>query len=249
MVAKEKPELHPLRQRELEQFVRGLGLPKEAPIRWDLLHQALTHATYSAEANYDQLEFVGDAVVKLATAEYLLTQYPEQKAGEMTAIRSILVSDRLLARIANKYNFNRYLLVGSSAAGDRSGRDSRLADALEAVLASLYLSTHDLSLVHFWLDAELQPLADEIRRDPAFLNYKGALQELTSAQYKTLPEYRVEDKTQTHDDAERFAAEVWILGECYGTGRGASKKLAEQAAAQMAFKTLRSRLKLAVESD
>lgn len=225
-------------------MIQGLGLTEEAPIRWDLLHQALTHATYSAESNYDQLEFVGDAVVKLATAEFLLTTYPTQKAGEMTAIRSILVSDRVLASIADRYHLDRYLLVGSSAAGDRGGRDSRLADAFEAVLASLYLSTRDLSLIHCWLDAELHPLADQIRQDPAFLNYKGALQELTSARYKALPEYRVEDKTKTHDDPERFAAEVWILGEVYGTGRGASKKAAEQAAAQVAFMELRSRLGL-----
>lgn len=236
--------LHPHRQQELQQFIQDLGLLDDAPIRWELLHKALTHPTYSADANYDQLEFVGDAVVKLATAEFLLTHYPAQKAGEMTAIRSIMVSDRILAEIAARHHLDRYLLVGSSAAGDRSGRDSRLADAFEAVLASLYLSTHDLSLIHPWLDPELQPLADTIRRDPAFLNYKGALQEMTNARYKTLPEYRVEDVTQTHDDPERFAAEVWILGECYGSGRGASKKAAEQAAAQIAFLELRSRLNL-----
>jgi ribonuclease-3 len=230
----------PRRQRELEQLIRQLGLAVSSAINWPQLDLALTHATVSSQ-NYEELEFVGDAVMRLAAAEFLLSQSPKLSAGEMTAIRSILVSDRNLAKIADRYHLQRYLLVGNSVLGDRQGQESRLAAAFEAMLAALYLSTHDMTLIHPWLDEHLQDLSAEIRRDPALQNYKGALQELTNAYYKMLPDYRVQELSQLDGDPERFAAEVWLQGQRLGYGRGPSKKAAEQAAARQAFLTLRSR--------
>ncbi len=228
----------PRRQKQLQQFVQRLGLPEQAPVQWRLLDIALTHATFSAETNYEQLEFVGDAVVKLASAEFLLETYPDCTAGELTAVRSIVVSDRILAQIADSYNLGRYLLMGNSAAGDRSGQESRLAAAFEAVLAALYLSTHTLALIRPWLDSHFQPLAEEVRQDPALQNYKGALQEWTSAHFKAMPEYLTQE-TGPHGDAHRFTAEIWVKGERIAEGTGPSKKTAEQAAAQVAFLKLR----------
>jgi ribonuclease III len=228
----------PRRQKQLTQFVEKLGLSPQAPVYWVLLDRALTHATFSEE-NYEQLEFVGDAVVKLAAAEFLLKTYPTCTAGDLSAIRSILVSDRTLAQIADAYGLERYLLLGNSAAADPTGQESRLAAAFEAVLAAFYLSTHSLSLITPWIDAHFQRLAELVRQDPARQNYKGALQEWTSIHYKTLPEYRLFEIGQTHADAERFRAEVWLRGQQVGEGNGASKKAAEQAAAQMAFLKLR----------
>jgi ribonuclease-3 len=227
------------RQKQLSQFIQRLGISEEAPLQWTLLDLALTHATFSKVANYEQLEFVGDAVVKLAAAEFLLSTYPHQTAGEMTAIRSILVSDRILAQVADSYNWGQYLLVGNSALGDRAGQESRLAASFEAVLAALYLSSHDMTFVSPWLYPHFERLSEEIRQDPAFHNYKGALQEQSSALFKTLPEYRVQEIGQRHGDEHRFSAEVWINQELYGSGTGPSKKAAEQAAAQAAFLKLR----------
>jgi ribonuclease-3 len=227
------------RQKQLAQFIQKLGLSAAAKIQWAWLDRALVHPTFSAEFNYEELEFVGDAVVKLAAAEFLLKTYPQAQAGELSAIRSILVSDRSLAQIAAAYGLERYLLMGNSAAADPTGQESRLAAALEAVLAALYLSTHDLSLIHPWLDTHFQPLAEFVRSDPARQNYKGALQEWTSAHYKLLPEYRIQEIGHTHGDVQRFRAEVWLQGRSIGVGTGASKKAAAQAAAQIAFMKLR----------
>ncbi len=235
--------LDPRRQKKLEQFILKLGLSESVSVDWSLLHLALTHATISSTENYERLEFMGDAVVKLAAAEFLLDTYPTSTAGNMTAIRSILVSDRTLAEIANSYNLGRYLLMGNSALGDRAGQTSRLAASFEAVLAALYLSTHDLTLIHPWLDSHFQERSEQIRHDPAFFNYKGALQELTNAHYKQLPDYRVTETGQDYGDPQRFSAEVWINGMCWGHGSGPSKKAAEQAAAEVAF------LKLRAQSD
>jgi ribonuclease-3 len=225
----------PRRQKQLHQFIQKLGLPEHAPVQWILLDKALTHPSISAEANYEQLEFVGDAVVRLASSELLFETYPNSPVGEFAAIRSVLVSDRTLAQFAQIYGLERYLLVSSSAASDKAGETSRLADAFEAVLGALYLSTHTLQLIRPWLDPHLQKLADEIRQDPARQNYKDALQEWTQAHYKILPQYRLKETSLVHGDAHRFTAEVWLQDRRLGEGTGRSKKAAEQAAAKEAF--------------
>jgi ribonuclease-3 len=225
----------PRRSKQLRQFVQKLGLSEQVPVQWALLDLALTHPSISAETNYEQLEFVGDAVVRIATSEFLYETYPNALVGEFAAIRSVLVSDRILAQLAQIYGLERYLVVSSSAATDTAGETSRLADAFEAVLGALYLSTHTLELIRPWLDPHLQQLAAEIRKDPARQNYKDALQEWTQAHYKLLPEYRLKEISLAHNDAQRFTAEVWLQDRRLGEGKGRSKKAAEQAAAKQAF--------------
>jgi ribonuclease III len=225
-----------LRQKQLQQFVQKLGLTDETLVQWELLNLALTHPTASATENYERLEFVGDAVVKLAAAEFLFNQYSELSEGQLSAIRSVLVSDRTLSQIALHYDFERYLRVGSSAHGDRIGQETRLAAAMESVLAALYLSAQSLTLIHPWLDTHLHEKAEVIRLDPTLQNYKGALQAWTQAHYQTLPEYRVREVEQSYyGDTGRFIAEVWFQERQWGEGKGQSKKAAEQAAAEVAF--------------
>lgn len=227
--------VYPRRQRQLESLVRKLGLPTTAPIKWELLDLALTHPTVSDSANYEQLEFVGDAVVRLAAAVVLWETYPDCPVGDFAAIRSVLVSDRILAQLAREYGLELHLLVAGSATSDKIGQESRLADAFEAVLGAFYLSTNNLELIHCWLDPHFRQLAAEIRLDPARLNYKAALQEWTQAQYKVLPEYRVVEVNQANRTQERFMAEVWLYDQKLGEGKGRSIKAAEQAAAKIAF--------------
>ncbi|MDX2214448.1 MAG: ribonuclease III [Oculatellaceae cyanobacterium bins.114] len=228
----------PRRLKQLHQLIQKLGLPESAPVQWRLLDLALTHATISVEANYERLEFVGDAVIRLAAAEFLYETYPDADEGELAAIRGALVSDRILAQIAECYGLDRYLLITAHASNDKVGRETRLAATFEAVLAALYLSTHTLDLVRPWLTGHLQQMTDIIRRDPTLQNYKGALQAWTQAHHQTLPEYRVTEVGQVYGDTERFVAEVWLNGQQLGQGKGQSKKTAEQAAAKVAFLTL-----------
>ncbi|MEO0967432.1 MAG: ribonuclease III [Cyanobacteria bacterium J06639_18] len=230
---------YPRRQRQLESLIERLGVPNKDLIKWQLLDLALIHPSVSEKANYEQLEFVGDAVVRLVAAQVLWENYGEFPVGEFAAIRSVLVSDRILAKLARVYGLELYLQVAGGASNDRAGMESRLADAFEAVLGALYLSTNNLELIRPWLDPHFKKLATEIRLDPARLNYKAALQEWTQGQFKTLPEYRV---TQNHSqtDKNRFEAEVWLNGEKLGWGKGRSIKSAEQAAAKVAFLSIDS---------
>jgi ribonuclease-3 len=225
---------YPRRQQQLERLVHKLGLSSDAPIAWELLDQALTHSTASVEANYEQLEFVGDAVIRLATAEFLWKHYAQLAVGEFAAIRSMVVSDRSLARLAALYGLEGYLQAANNIFRDKFGEESYLAESFEAVLGALYLSTHTLELINPWLYPHLHQLVEEIRSDPARQNYKAALQEWTQGHYKLLPEYRVQ-KIEPTSTLDRFQAEVWLQGKCLGQGRGRSIKAAEQSAAQVAF--------------
>ncbi|NJP10499.1 MAG: ribonuclease III [Leptolyngbyaceae cyanobacterium RU_5_1] len=232
------PLQYPHRQKQLESLAQKLGLSRQPRLQWHLLDLALTHPTASTDANYEQLEFVGDAVIRLAAAEFLLETCPDLTVGEFTAIRSVLVSDRILARLAAYYGLERYLLVANSALNDKLGEESRLAESFEAVLGALYLSAHTLDLIRPWLDPHFHQLVEEIRTDPARQNYKAALQEWSQALYKLLPEYRVRE-SEFAEFSHRFTAEVWLRDQCLGQGRGRSIKAAEQAAAQVAFLAIR----------
>ncbi len=239
----------PRRQRQLETLIQRLGLPATMPVDYRLLNRALTHSSVSATDNYEQLEFVGDAVVRLLASEVLLTTYPAALVGEFAAIRSVLVSDRLLAALGDSFGLDRYLLVAASATQQRHGhratlhdaaRTRLLADALEAILGALYLSEPSLATLRPWLTPILRDKAAEIRQDPTYHNYKDALQAWTQKQFKILPEYRVRDTGAGYASAERFEAEVWLHEDRLGFGRGRSKKDAEQAAARTAFEAIQA---------
>ncbi len=230
----------PRRQKQLQKLIQKLGLPATAPVNWSLLDLALTHPSISSTRNYERLEFVGDAVVRLAAAELLWETYPRESVGEFAAIRSILVSDRVLAELAESYGIEPYLVIGTNATGNPIGRQSWLADSFEAVLGALYLSTNNMELVRPWLDEALQAKAIEVRLDPARQNYKDALQEWSQGKYKQLPKYIVKENHHCQSPEHRFTAEVWLRDRFLGNGCGRSKKIAEQAAAKEAFLALES---------
>ena len=234
------------RHSQLKRLVVRLGLPESAPVRWDLLELALIHPSLGTSENYEQLEFVGDAVVRLVAANLLWSLNPQGVVGEWSAIRSVLVSDRVLAEIAQSLGVDRFLQVGASASRDRAGSTSRLANAFEALLGALYLSVQSLALIQPWLDPIFQRQIATIRTDPAYQNYKAALQQWTQAHRQGLPEYRVTPVTVEHNPAvhpsleaiPQFEAQVWLQGELLGVGQGRSRKAAEKIAAEIAYRRL-----------
>jgi ribonuclease III len=222
---------------DISTLIGQLGLAESA-IKTDLLRLALVDISSSAVANNEKLEFLGDAALRLAAAEFLMERYPTMALGDMSAVRSQIVSDRILATIAKHYHLSRYLQLSKSAQGDKAGTDSRLADALEAILGALYLSAGNLSLIRPWLDPHFEQLTHELQGDPAKQNYKAAVQELTQLHYKALPVYRVCEISLVHGDSERFLAQMWFQEKLWGEGKGRSMKMAEQAAAKVALEAL-----------
>jgi ribonuclease III len=241
----------PHRQKDLSKLLNRLGIHTLERINWQLLDQALVHPSFSATYNNDRLEFIGDTILRLAVTMFLHENYSDSSLGQLAALRSHLVSDITLAAIAQIYDLDQFLIMTTSARIDQKAVRSRLADGLEALLAALYLSTTDLSLVRSWLDAHLERTIQTLLATPAMGNYKVALQELTQGKWKVLPEYRTVsvslDANATQDPAlklsetkvtpkaEFFATEVWLQGQCWGQGQGTSIKASQQAAAAIAL--------------
>ena len=205
----------------------------------NLLKTAFTHPSYTKENelpstdNYERLEFLGDAVLKLVTSNLLYKKYPDYAEGELSKIRSILVSDLTLSQLAKKIELNKYLILGSGEekTGGRE-RESNIACCMEAVLGAYYIDGK-INLVEDFLKKELLPYADDIENHFEKYNAKAVLQEYTQRETTELPEYKLIDtKGPAHKPV--FEVEVIYRGEVLATGKGKTKKDAQQDAAYKA---------------
>ncbi len=226
------------RQRQLEELLAKLGLPQggNTPVNLQLLDQALTHPSFSLSYNNDRLELLGDSVLRLAVSLLLHQKYGDRKVGDLSALRAYLVSDECLAQFAESIGLDQYIQVEAHARRDQKTKRSRIADAVEALIAALYLSTHDFSLINPWLFAYMERAIATVQSIPALGNYKLALQELTQRVWKQLPEYHLVAQSP-------FTAEVWFLQRCWGRGSGSTIKSAEQNAAAEALPQLQAYLR------
>lgn len=201
-----------------------------------LLEHALTHRSHAQEAglevHYERLEFLGDAVLGLCAAERLYRTRREDAEGELSRLKSWIVSAEPLARYAEEIALGGELRVGvgEERTGGRRKR-SLLADALEAVFGAVYLDGGALAaraVVGRYLDRTLDELP-QARADA-----KTRLQEMAQARGWELPAYEVAAESGP-DHAKRFEIEVRLRGEVLGRGTGRSKKEAQQAAAAAAL--------------
>lgn len=201
-----------------------------------LLRLALTHPSSKEQEDNQRLEFLGDAVLEFAISDLLYRKYEGMREGELTARRASLVCEETLCHLARALDVGRHLRMGhgeESTAGRE--KPSILADAMEAVIAAVYLDggIEIASRLVNGLFAEEDKLVALRGHDD-----KGLLQEYTQAQELGLPEYWVvEESGPAHD--RRFITEVRVAGEAVARGEGASKKAAEQAAARLALEILR----------
>jgi len=206
----------------------------------DLLRTALTHKSYTNERalggaeHNERLEFLGDAVLGLIVSRVLYAQTPELAEGEMTRIRSEVVSEPSLAVLArqlglgNKLNLGR----GEEMSGGRE-KDSLLANAFEALLGAVFVDG-GYEVACLIGDQLLDPILAEARQRKHGLDYKTRLQELMQAQHGRPPVYILKG-IQGPDHQRIFEVEVQINGNIIGHGTGRSKKVAEQEAARQAL--------------
>jgi len=200
---------------------------------------AVTHKSYSNEhressaADNERLEFLGDAVVDLAVSHRLMERFPNATEGELSKLRALIVNEEGLARIARQVGLGEILLLGrgEELTGGRQ-KNSVLADALEAVLGSVYLSAGwdtVLELVDRLFGEALEGVAD----GRSGYDYKTRLQEQVQLRLRQAPKYRVLSETgPAHERV--FEVEVTIGDELTAQATGRSKKEAEQAAARKA---------------
>lgn len=225
------------RTAELKKFLK---LNKLKCNNLETLDIALTHGSYTFENklddkyNYERLEFLGDAVVKLSISDHLYEKYPQYKEGELTKIRSVVVSDRILAKLAEKIDIGKYIKLGyhEEKQGGRK-RQSTYACAFEALLGALYLDGK-LELAKDFLKVLINDYVEIVDNDVTKANFKAMLQEYSQGKGIGLPEYLTkEEKGPAH--AKTFEIEVKIQGQLLGTGIGKTKKQAQQNAAHSAL--------------
>ena len=207
----------------------------------DLLDLAVTHRSWANEQgipeHYERLEFLGDAVLGLATAEWLYTAHPHLPEGELSKLKAQLVSRNHLARHAERLGLGEALRigVGEERSGGR-GKASLLADSLEAVFGALYLDGGygpARKAVVAMLEEALDPRTTQIRTVDA----KTRLQELAQALGWPLPEYQVVESSGP-DHNKTFVVECLLANGQTARGEGPSKKVAEQQAAGAALAAL-----------
>ena len=209
----------------------------------DLLRLALVHSSYPNEnpgafsESNERLEFLGDAVIGAVVAEHLFRRNPGWSEGELTHVRSTLVSGEALSAVASRMELGRYLYLGrgEEAAGGRDRRNN-LAAALEAVVGALFIDQGYESARDFVAGAVLSEM-DQGAGGSAPLNAKSALQEAAQSQGKPPPSYRIVHAGGP-DHAPVFTAEVSVDGKALGQGAGARKGDAERAAAAQALEAL-----------
>ena len=204
-----------------------------------LLENALTHSSYANEnhspmGSNERLEFLGDSILGMVTADYLYKAHPDLPEGDLTRARAALVCEESLAEVAQCLELGSYLKLGrGEAAGGGRERPSIRADAVEAILAAVYL------------DGGLDESAKIIRRfildregeKSASRDYKTALQELIQRRSGQSLVYQLVGESGP-DHAKRFSVEVKLNGKAVGQGEGHSKKEAEQMAARAAMEKL-----------
>ena len=227
------------RHAQLLQFLDSLGLKPQAGIDLQRLDEALTHTSAGLSLNHEKLEFLGDAVLRLAASEFLEQHYPNLSVGQSSALRAQLVSDRWLGELGQTIGIEAVLRIGATAAGDSSARATLRAEACEACIGALYRLWGDLTPVLRWLTPHWQTTAKAFEADPHLHNWKSALQEWSQGQKRGLPDYRCQEVSQIHADPRRFHCQVNLGAQILGEGWGRSRRQAEQEAARAALAQIR----------
>ena len=207
----------------------------------ELIRTALMHPSYDIDGkrNNQRLEFLGDAVLGLIVGEYLFTEYPEWQEGELTRNRAYLAKEPTLAKVAKEIGLDTVLLLGKGEEKDGGrNRPSTLADAMESVIAAIYLSfglgRAESFVLRYFAGIE-KPRDDQ---EEVICDFKTELQEFVQ-------KYKAENVTYQilgEDGPPHlrvFTAGVYHCGRLIGTGKGKTKKAAEKAAAGVGLATLK----------
>ncbi len=225
------------RRRRLVQFLADLGLAEALPPDLDLapIEEALTHSSAGRPIDHERLEFLGDAVLRLAAAEFLERHHSSMGVGQRSALRAQLVSDRWLAELGQRCGIETVVRLGPLAVGDSAARRTIRAEICEALIGGLYEATGSLEPIHSWLTRHWQRSTEELLADPHRHNWKTGLQEWSQARGLGLPSYHCEERSRRHGDPRRFHCSVQLGGQPAGEGWGGSRRDAEQQAARSAL--------------
>ena len=234
----------PLREQQLQELWRQL-VPESSPNNSALnteqlehLDEALTHTSTGFARHHEQLEFLGDAVLRLAASDFIESEHPQMPVGERSALRAQLVSDRWLADLGQAIGIEALLKLGSKASGDVAASATLRAEHCEALIGAIYRISGKVSHVQTWLTPYWRQTSRDVLADPHRGNSKSALQEWTQSQGLGLPTYTCKEISKRHGDPRRFHCQVFIHNQSCPTAEawGGSRRLAEQQAAKEALR-------------
>lgn len=220
----------------VEQLLHELDLAP-AP---ELFELALTHRSYAYEhgriPTNERLEFLGDAVLGVVVTEDIYTHHPEMAEGRLAKLRAAVVSTQALARVARPLGVGELLRLGRGelATGGRD-KDSLLADAMEAIIGAVHVQ-YGIAGARIFVHHVLDGAIAEAATMGAGLDWKTSLQEIAAELGQEGPEYEITSTGPDHD--RRFTAVAVVGGRHFGPGTGRSKKMAEQEAAEIAWRQL-----------
>lgn len=205
--------------------------------------RALIHPSYTQENNlefiecYERLEFLGDAVLKLTVSDILFSKYPLSSEGNMSKIRSIVVSDAILSKIAKEIGLQKLLIIGTheEKQGCRN-LESILACSFEAVLGAYYLDNKFDKIKEF-IKINFNKYIEDVEKNSIKYNAKAILQEYTQKISKETPDYKLKQENGP-EHKKTFLVEVSYQNKIVATGEGKTKKEAEQHAAYKACEAL-----------
>ena len=235
--------LDPERKKELAVFQKNAGIKFKSTelLTLSFMHRSMTNECSlsngsGVKINNERLEFLGDAILGAGCATLLYKKFPGKNEGELAKIKSVAVSEEILAAVARVLQIDTMLILGrgEELSGGRT-KKAILADAMEALIGALYLDSGYGAAFDFisrWIAPEIDRITDSER----YRDYKSFLQELCQQRFHCYPEYRLVKKTGPEHEYT-FWVEVSINGRVYGSGTGRSKKTAEQEAARTACET------------
>ena len=229
-----------LRVKSLKNLQKKLGIYLQ---NIDLLNQSLTHSSYAKSLgkesipDNERLEFLGDAVLELVITEYLFRKHPHLNEGELSKLRSKIVSEENLSHQARRMGIGKYLLVSKDQERIRS-QDALLADVYEAIIGAIYLDG-GLEATGKLIFNLLTEEKDKLKK---MQDFKSLLQEYSQSVHKVIPEYRVVQEVGP-DHKKKFKVKVKIGKVILGKGWGISKKKAEKIAAQDAWEKIKLKKK------
>ena len=228
------------RRRELLKLEEKLGVKFN---NLEFLNAALIHTSYANESNRqiennERLEFLGDAVLELASSTYLYEKFQDLSEGELTRTRASIVCQPTLAKLAKNLDLGKMLLLGhgEEASGGRE-RISNLEDTFEAIIGAIYLDS-GWEVAKDYVIRQLAPEFESVKIGQNLKDYKTLLQEFVQREPNKKVEY-IELSVSGPDHMRTFEYAAKIDGKVYGKGSGKSKKLAEQVAAQKTLEILK----------
>lgn len=226
--------------KELNEFEEIIGYSFK---NIEILEKSLTHSSYSNEdksyskVNNERLEFLGDAVLSITVSRFIFDKFPEYPEGDLTKLRSQVVCEDTLSLVAANLQIGRFLLLGKGeeASGGRE-RKSILADAVEAIIAAIYIDGGYRKAEEFVLD-NLTKYIQLAVKGKIVTDFKSFLQEYYQSKSQSCKIRYVVTKEEGPDHEKMFHVNVLVNKTVVGKGTGKSKKLAEQDAAKNALKS------------